>query len=394
MIDAVSRAARRRTAARALAVAALLALIAWGLETALPTGELRDYGSFVASGRAAGEGKNPYGIHPLTFHVVLPGFDVWNPNLNPPLSIPLFQAFDRVEPRRGFRIWWSVSLICYVAALVLLARGQGARPVGLLSLWALAHAGLWDTLALGQIYLPIVLAVAGSWLLLQHGHLRTAGILIGIVVALKPNLAVWPALLLAAGHHRAALSAAGSFVVLWLLPVMTYGWTIYRQWFELILSDRDRAAFLTNVSLIGLADRAVGRGTGIVLSVALVAALAVWALRTRPGPLRASALGILGGILASPIAWLHYTLFLLPVFFTFRMTRAMVAAAILFLLPVSVLLRLTDAPLWLQVTIGSAYNWAALLCLFGMATQRTARGAHAPTPRGALPDSGFLRADS
>jgi hypothetical protein len=348
---------------RAAAVAILLGLLVSGLETSLPRGELRDYGSFVASGRAAAQGQNPYGIHPLTYHVVMPGFDVWNPNLNPPVSVPIFQLLDTIDVQRGFRIWWSASLVCYVAAIVLLVRRYGAGSSGLLALWAFAHAGLWDTLALGQIYLPIVLVVTGSWLLLERGRAGTAGVLMGIAVAIKPNLAVWPALLILARHYRAPLAAAGTCIVLWLLPLAIYGVDVYRQWFALVLSDRTRGAFLTNTSLSGLAERLSGRSAGLVLGAALLAALGAWAYRRQPPPLVASALGITGGILASPIAWIHYTLFLLPVFFSTRRTPAFAISALLLVVPVSMLLRLTDAPLWQQVTAGSVYNWAVVLCL-------------------------------
>ena len=85
----------------ALAVC-LCALIADGIVRARPAGELRDFGSFMASGQAVDDGENPYGIHPLTFHVVLPGFDVWNPNLNPPVSVPFFALLWRLGPEHAF----------------------------------------------------------------------------------------------------------------------------------------------------------------------------------------------------------------------------------------------------------------------------------------------------
>src|SRR5690606_17800790 len=121
----------------------------------LPSGELRDFGSFIASGRAGAAGQDPYGIYPLTFHVVLPGFDVWNPNLNPPVSVPLFGYLGRADPQRAFRAWWSVLLACYLVTIALLIRRYGDRRGWLLALWSLSLAGLWDTLALGQIYLPL-----------------------------------------------------------------------------------------------------------------------------------------------------------------------------------------------------------------------------------------------
>jgi hypothetical protein len=111
----------------------------------------------------------------------------------------------------------------------------------------------------------------------------------------------------------------------------------------------------------------------MVLSATLLALLGLWAFRQKPGPLRASALGILGGLAASPIAWVHYTLFLLPIFFTRRWTPPMAAAAALLVVPVHVVLRFLDAPLWQQATVGSIYNWAVVLCLAAVAAEELRR---------------------
>ena len=356
---------RLRHGVARLLVLLFVLLIVWSVRWALPAGELRDYGSFIASGRAGAQGLNPYAIYPLTFHVVLPGFDVWNPNLNPPISVPVFTQFDRVDAHRGFRVWWIVSLCCYLAAVWMLARTY-ERHTPLLIGWALALAGFWDTLALGQIYLPLVLAAVGGWILLDRGRMTTAGILIGVVVAVKPNFVVWPLLLVLAGHWRAPVAAALTAISISVLPLLAYGWDIYAQWITLLLSDRGRAAFLTNASLVGLMSRAGLPAAGLMLSVLLLLVLAVHVLRRRPDPLSASGLGIAGGILASPIAWVHYTLFLVPVFFVQPLSRPLRLAAALMIVPVPILLRYLDAPDWQQLTIGSAYNWAALLACAGV----------------------------
>ena len=282
----------------ALAVC-LGALIADGVARARPSGELRDFGSFMASGQAGAAGENPYGIHPLTFHVVLPGFDVWNPNLNPPVSVPFFALLWRLGPEHAFVLWWGVSLLCFVAAVALLVRRYGPGRLWLLALWAMALAGMWDTLALGQIYLPLVLAAVGAWLLLERGRYVAAGVLIGVVIAVKPNFAVWPVLLMLAGHARAPLTAALTAIGLWVIPVILYGTRVYAQWLHLIASDTGRAGFLTNASLPGLAQRLDAGPIGLVLSATLLGLLGAWAVRSKPTALRASALGLLGGIAAS-----------------------------------------------------------------------------------------------
>jgi hypothetical protein len=354
-----------------LAAACLLAVIVDGVQRSLPTGELRDFGSFVASGQAGTRGEDPYGIHPLTFHVVLPGFDVWNPNLNPPISVPMFRAFGVLPPQQAFRYWWGFSFVCYLLTVALLIQRYGGRDVWLLSLWAFALAGFWDTLALGQIYTPLVLAATVSWLLLERRHWLVAGVLMGAVVAMKPNFVVWPAALLLAGHVRAPLAAAAATIVLAVIPVLTHGAGIYVRWAAVILADESRTAFLTNASIPGLAQRLGFAPLGIVCSLLIVAAIAWWAYRRRPSVMEASAIGILGGIAASPIAWVHYTLFLLPVFFRLRTSAPLLPAALLLVIPVAVVLRFLDAPMWQQATIGSSYNWAVVVLLAVLARRES-----------------------
>lgn len=341
----------------------LLVLVVHHLSQALPSGALMDFGSFLASGQAAGQGLDPYGIYPLTFHVVLPGFEAWNPNLNPPTSLPLFQALAALPPQESFRLWWAVSALAYGATLGLLARRFGAS---LLLLWAAALAGFWDTLVLGQVYLPLVLAAVAAWLALERGSQVWAGLLIGVVVAAKPNFAIWPALLLLAGTWRPAVAAGLTALALAVLPVLLYGPQVWGQWLHLVLTDANRAAFLTNASLSGLAQRLGAPVLGTLASLGLLAGLAWTAWRRRPDPLEASALALAGAVLASPIAWVHYTLFLLPVFFSRPLTPPLLVSAVLLAVPVPVVLRLLDAPAWAQASLGSIYGWAMVLCLGGL----------------------------
>jgi hypothetical protein len=276
------------------------------------------------------------------------------------VALPLFQLFTWTPPQDGFRLWWAVSFVCHAATVGLLAWHYG-RP--LVALWAFALAGLWDTLVLGQIYTPLALAAAGAWLALERGRPLPAGLLIGLVVAVKPNFLVWPALLLLSGHSRVALPALLTAGLLSLVPVALYGPQVYAQWVELVAGDSGRALFPTNASLTGPLSR-LGLGRwGLPAALALLAGLGWWAWRRRFDPMRASALALVAALVASPIAWVHYTLFLLPIFFTAPATPLLVAAALVLLLPVPFVLDLLAAPLWQQMTLGSAYSWALLACL-------------------------------
>lgn len=373
----------RTIIAAALAVLALSVLIVWQIQHALPGPALWDFGSFMGSGRAAAEGGNPYAVYPgLTFRLRTEGFEGWNLNLNPPVSLLLFDPLSRLDPTAAFRWWWGTTLLVYAGTVwLVVARYSPDRPL-LPALAAFAAAGFWDTLVLGQIYVPLALAAVVAWLLLERGRWLAAGLLIGLVVAVKPNFLVWPGLLFLAGHRRVAAAAGGSAALLSLAPALLYGPDVYGQWVEMLARNGAWGVFLTNASLPGLFQRVGLDGLGTAAALGLMAALAAWALWRRPDPLRASAFGLLGSLLASPLAWVHYTLFLLPLFLRRRPTPPVVAAAALLIVPVPVLLgRFMGAPDWVQATAGSAYAWALLLLLYDLVDEGRSPGTAQATSR-------------
>ncbi len=378
----------------ALAILAVLVIVS-EFQRVLPRDWLWDFGSFVASGQAASEGLNPYGIYPLTFRVILPGFDAFNPNLNPPISALLFQPLGWADPHLMFRVWWGVTIALHALTVFLILRNYSGAPRLIMALWAFALSGFWDTLLLGQIYLPLVLAGVIAWILLERGAEVWAGILIGLVCAMKPNFAVWPALLLLSGTYRPALASIACVAVVSAIPLAVFGPEIYRQWLELLAADQERAFFLTNVSLTGLAARVGLPALGMALSVLLLAASALWALRWRPAPLRASSVGLVVSLLASPIAWIHYTLFLIPVILRRWDLNSMRLVALLLIVPVPFIIAQFGRAPWTQFTIGSLYNWAMVLCLIVLAAdelrlRRVERSAKPADPIGRSDEPGAV----
>ena len=361
-----------------LALVALV-LIAGEFRRTLPGASLLDFGSFIASGQAAREGLNPYGIYPLTFHVVIGDKDGWNPNLNPPVSALLFQAFGWTEPHRMFRFWYCITIALYGAAIFLLLRRYRRTPLATFALCAVAMAGLWETLILGQIYVPLVLATVGAWLLLEQRSTVAAGILIGVVVALKPNFAVWPALLFFSGRFRPALVSAATALFISAIPAVVFGPEIYRQWFEMLAAEKGRTEFLTNASIIGLADRAGLPLLGRAASVLLLGAAAVWALTRRASVREISGVALVVSLLASPIAWVNYSLFLLPVLCWRWSSQLVRIAAAILLIPVPFVLAELPNPGLRMLTRGSLYNWALLLLLTALVARELRR--HGVTSR-------------
>jgi hypothetical protein len=74
-------------------------------------------------------------------------------------------------------------------------------------------------------------------------------------------------------------------------------------------------------------------------------------------------MALLAALLASPLGWIHYTLFLLPVLLSHWHRPATRVVALLLIIPVPFVIDQFTKPAWIQVTIGSVYAWALVLCL-------------------------------
>ena len=77
----------------------------------------------------------------------------------------------------------------------------------------------------------------------------------------------------------------------------------------------------------------------------------------------ASSFALVAALLASPLGWIQYTLFLLPVLLTHWHRPAMRVVAALLIIPVPFIIGQLDKPAWTQITTGSVYGWAVVLCL-------------------------------
>ena len=99
-------------------------------------------------------------------------------------------------------------------------------------------------LYLGQIYTPLVLACIVAWLRLEKGDYLVAGIMIGLLISMKPNFAVWPVLLFLAGHRMPSVVTIATAVVIAAVPLLIFVSGIYLDWLHLVATDGGRAVFL------------------------------------------------------------------------------------------------------------------------------------------------------
>ena len=328
--------------------------IASGFHLGAP--DSQDFQSFVASGRAVVAGANPYD------HLAMDAV-VTRPNLDPPTLLPLFSLLGAIPIKVAHVAWTLVSLACYVAAVVLVWRYGSGAAGGRRLVWAFALAGFWFELGLGQIYMPLLLVAVVAWLLLARKHPLVGGILIGIVCAVKPQFLFWPAMLMLGGLPVAAIAAGAAFLGFSLLPVAIYGPSIYLEWGRLILNNGPPPDIAVNASLVAVGTRLGAPLFGWVAALALAVVLGVLVLKRHHD---ASAFGIIGALLISPISWLAYSIFLLPVVLKRRWSRLMAVGCLGLLVPPPVVFWTPLLPRPLFVLAGSLYCWALLAVCFAL----------------------------
>ncbi len=256
------------------------------------------------------------------------------PNLNPPTALPLYILLAYLDgPYMGW-VWFVVNLSAYSFALVALFRTYLPRPTLLEILWPLSIAPLWEMgLGLGNLYPLLCLLAVLIAVPLERQRSLVAGLLLGLLIALKPNFVVLPVLLFLSGHRRPSVWAGFSALVLALLPLIAFGPDPYLQWLGVVTGPAWYAA-VANISLYGAAVRTGFPSLGMLASAAIGLLAAWFAATRRPDAPTVSIAGTGLALLLSPLAWPGYALPLLPFFFVYRpWTRLIRTVAVLIMVP-------------------------------------------------------------
>lgn len=294
----------------------------------------RVFGSYRASGWAAMHHLDPYAVYPLTwrFQPLPDGPIIYDRNLSPPCMLPLFQAWAHLTPRTGAAVWTTVSAALFIigtALLLLSARGKMQKRQ---IVWLLLMPAVTDTLWLGQDYALFFFLAYLFWLLMKSRENLAAGICLGLLIALKPNLGLWPIMLFLSGYRKDAVVSISTALGFSLLPLYLYGPSIYPQWLH-AASAVPHYIFPTDISLMGICSRLGSRHTGAFLAIAMASALLLFVRRTRPSAVAISGIAVCTGILCAPLGWFHYVLLAAPVFTSYKWGKLKTSAAILLFTP-------------------------------------------------------------
>jgi len=238
-------------------------------------------------------------------------------NLNPPISVYGFDYLSRLPAARVEAAFLVGSLLLLALSVGLLMAAYPDKRNLLVLLAVVSLAGVWHMVWYLQLYAPLILAITCSWLLMRRGNLLIAGVMLGLVVAVKPNFGVVILALLAARHFKVALPALGTAALISAAPLLISGPLIYEQWIELVTSFKG-LVWTSNASLVSAGARFHLPLVGYALaSIALLLVL-YWQWRFRPPVLQSTAAAITAALMIGPVSRAGYTLVLLPFFFSQR----------------------------------------------------------------------------
>jgi len=330
------------------------------------TNFLHDYGIFWSSGWAMRMGLDPYGFYPMMTNYRHEGFIVDNINLNPPPALLFSWIISGIQPWLGRYLWNAIDTLFIVATVSVLWSRYRAHMTPLKVLILVTSPMIYLSIGLTQIYGLIALLCTLTWLSLIDGRVGRAGLLLGLVITIKPLLLVWPALLFFAGYRRPALVAGGVFITANLATVLILGPEIYYRWFEVAGNQGIRILIPTNLSLsMPLAHFGV-LPLATILAAVILPSLAFWAWRTRPGHEALASVAFIAAFLCSPISWLYYLIFALPVFFWLRWTPMMTIAILIFAIPPKIIASAIFGEINLPYIFGYTYQIGFFLLIIDL----------------------------
>jgi len=332
----------------------LVIIVALNLVGLFYVENLYDFNTFVRAGEAIVSGENPYSLP-----------ERLSTNLNPPVTLIFFQFLAEPDPQSLYHVWRIISLVLYIVLVAMLAVVYNNPWTPTRVVLAFCMTGIWYTLLMGQMYVFLLLLCVGAWLFLKSGKQLAAGLLIGLLVVIKPNFLVWPGLLLIIGAWPTAAVAFGMVISLSILPLVFYGSVVYVQWFEM-LAIYKAAPLATNMSIYGLTSRLGLPTLGLILAFALLIFTAYLVWKKKPTPLEVSSLAIVVALLATQYAWVGYAVMLLPIYFSRDWSWQLVASAALLCVPSIIVFYIGRQSDLAQIAAGMIYFIALALILFDL----------------------------
>ena len=260
----------------------------------------------------------------------VPGLGVIGPPFQGVFFVP-FAVVGHAAERAPAVLWYLLNLIALAAGVWWWTRANDAsaperawdQPAVLLPLLAviLPAQTNFEHQNMNALLLALTGAAAWSW---TRGHSAASGALVGLAAALKAFPALLLVVFLVHRDWRALASGVVTGLALSASPALWYGpgavIPLFRRWLEMI-AEGGWPTRAQNQSIVAMTSRswpdaATSIAFALIAILGIILIMTVW--RSRDGgraPVKtgaALALALAIAVLASPIAWDHYWLLMLP----------------------------------------------------------------------------------
>ena len=249
-----------------------------------------------------------------------------------PFFVEVFSPLARLDQKTAFWIWEASQMICLVAAVLLLARGNdpplGATPTIIVLSLALLSRQFAGELVHAQVTPMLLLLLSASWLCARRERPAAAGLCLALAALVKLYPVTVGGFFLFDRRWRTLGWAIGFFAagVLLTNPV---------HWIELAtqgLSVSYQQVAQAELTVLAVVRKSVAHFAGTTIAAAPLSTviaitalidltlLAIAAAATTISRGRADLDGLLFGLwialalLTSPLAWIHETLLLIPAY--------------------------------------------------------------------------------
>jgi hypothetical protein len=350
-----------------------------------------DFGKFYFATQQWWHGLSMYASSPANRMMVVGGGFHDYLDMNPPHFHILIWPLMFLPLRLAARVWLSLNFAVAVIAGLLIARELEWR-LRLTDALPLAAAILLcgatgATIITGQYMGPLLLLTVLAWRDGRHDRWTGCGAWLGVLIALKPFLAIFLPYLVLRRRWRALLSlimaGAGSFV----MGLLIFGWATHVAWWD-SLGAVDWIWAGMNGSLYGLLARnllpspyftPVLHATAFQVRIYWAAAAGAVGLCTLTIAGRSFdrdfAALLLCALLMSPRGWVYYLWLVAPPCLALWPYdhRSLLRVALVCLAIPLVLASAWPTHAWATVTIGSAYSWGTLGLWLAVVTSSAGR---------------------
>nr|WP_052478371.1 glycosyltransferase 87 family protein [Kibdelosporangium sp. MJ126-NF4]CEL17947.1 Probable conserved integral membrane protein [Kibdelosporangium sp. MJ126-NF4]CTQ90825.1 Probable conserved integral membrane protein [Kibdelosporangium sp. MJ126-NF4] len=292
------------------------------------------------------------------------------PFIYPPVSVALMLPLTFVPLSVATIILTTLTIVLVSVTLAVTLKAVGWSPRWLAVLpVAILLEPVWKTVNYGQINV-ILMALVVADCLVENPRWRR-GVLVGIAAAIKLTPLAFLLFFLIRRDRRAALTTVISFLGATAVGFALTWSSSVTFWTDAIFHTDEKVAvgFVANQSTLGVLLRLdIGNGVWLAL-VAVLLALAVWAMRTATAPI-AFSVTALAMLLVSPISWSHHWVWCVPILVIFAAQGHRILAAvgtILFLLGPQRWFELTSQPTILQQALIDSYFLFAVVAIVVLA---------------------------